>query len=150
MGKTKGPMVSDHRPFLIQRVFTAPLFSDRCGASLEVSVSHRAVEIDDRLFHALETVEIERALVDDINRENAEARAPRSRPAERIHEAVDDSAGSVADRCRRHQRKNEVRAALRAPNGQRLAEIFVGLLEAEVVLGDIEKADVTDRAVDRK
>src|SRR5262249_1341191 len=134
------------------RRMTRPLtlLLDQLLPAPEVAVSDGAVQIDDALLEALEQLEVQRAIVDDLAQLEADpGPEERDEVGERIHQAVDASADPVADRHRLHERHDEVRAGAHPPDSERLPEVFAALLDPPV-LRRIEQSPDAERAVDHE
>src|SRR5262245_1142153 len=115
------------------------LLLDQLLPAPEVAVSDGAVQIDDALLEALEQLEVQRAIVDDLAQLEADpGPEERDEVGERIHQAVDASADPVADRHRLHERHDEVRAGAHPPDSERLPEVLAAL-PAPPVLSRIEQ-----------
>src|SRR6267142_276559 len=128
-----------------------PLFAAETFAALQVRVTDGAVHVQRALFEALEQVQVERALVDDVAHLHAQA-VPDERQdvGERVHRTVDRLPDAVADRQRLQERHDDVPAGSRAVDTQRLSEVFTALQNTEHVLGRIEETPDARRAVDEE
>src|SRR5882724_477536 len=124
---------------------------DAVVTALEIPVPYGAVEIDRGLFEALEEVQVERAVVDGVSDLHPDP-VPDERQdvAQRVHRAVHAVADAVAHGQRRQERQDQVRPRPQAPLAQRLTEVHLGLLEAELLLGDVEEPPDTQGAVDQE
>src|SRR5207247_2263293 len=92
---------------------TGPLaaFLDQAIAALQIAVADRAVEIDRRLFDALEEIEVERAIVDGIAHLHGEGGGPEGGVVvERVDRPVDPRADAVTAGERRGAGEHEVRS----------------------------------------
>src|SRR5712691_8488057 len=116
------------------------LFLDHLLPALQIEVPHRAVEVDRRLFHALEEVtDLHAELVPE----------ERNEIVERIHGAVHAPADAVADRHRPEQREHQVGTGPRAPDPEGLAEVFLTGRELGHLAG-VEETTEAERAVDHE
>src|SRR5213593_2907610 len=72
------------------------LFLDHLLPALQVEVPHRAVQVDRRLFHALEQLVVQRTIVDGFADLQPElVKEERNEIVERIHQAIDAPADAV-------------------------------------------------------
>src|SRR5215470_8404582 len=127
-----------------------PLFADQAEPALQVGVTDGAVHVDHALFEALEEVQVERALVDDVANPHGEPIDERQEVRQRVHRCVHGLADAVADGQRLQEGDDHVGARSHAPEAQRLTEVFAALEDAKDVLGRIEEAADAGRAVDQK
>src|SRR3990172_11137537 len=126
------------------------LFLDQLLPASEVAVPHSAVHVDHALLEALEEIEVERPVVPGAPGRHAEpGPEERQEVGQRVHQTVDALADAVTDRQRLEQRQDQVRAGAGAPDGPRLAEGLLALLDVPVLRGVEETADA-ERAVDQK
>src|SRR5919109_2002367 len=82
------------------------LFDRRCPP-LQVGVTDSTVEVDRRLGDALEAIQVERALVDNIGSSSANARVPRDEIRVGSHRDVESVTNSIAKRERREERQQQ-------------------------------------------
>src|SRR5882724_3180153 len=95
--------------------FPGPLFAAETFAALQVRVTDGAVHVDHALFEALEQVQVERALVDDIAHLHGQpVPDERQEVGERVHQTVDRLSDPVADRQRLQERHDDIPTGLHA------------------------------------
>src|SRR5262244_826676 len=134
------------------RRMTRPLtlLLDQLLPASEIAVSDGAVEIDDTLLEALEQLEVQRAIVDDLAQLEADpGPEERDEVGARIHQAVDAPSNPGGDRHRLHDCHDEVRARAHPPDSKCLPEVFAALLDPPV-LRRIEQSADAERAVDHE
>src|ERR1043166_5153935 len=101
------------------------LFLDHLLPALQVEVPHRAVQVDRRLFHALEQLVVQRPIVDGLAALHPElVPEERNKIVERIHGAVDPPADTIAHGHRAEERHPQIGPGTRAPHAERLAEVL--------------------------
>src|SRR5262249_38195941 len=126
------------------------LFLEHLLPALQVEVPHRAVQVDRRLFHALEELVVQRAVVDGFTDLHADlVRKVRDEIVERIHRAVHAPADPVPDCHWSDERYYEIRTGPEAPDAERLTEVFPARLEVPG-LGRVEEAPKPERAVNHE
>src|SRR5207237_848414 len=128
-----------------------PLFAEESEAALQVRVTDGAVHVDDALFEALEQIQVERPLVDDVADLHADPIPEQWQDVRQgIHRAVDGLAETVPHGQRFEEGHDHVRAGADAPDAEGLAEVLTALENAEDVLGGVEQAADSGRAVDEE
>src|SRR5215510_6182736 len=126
------------------------LLLDHLLAASKIAVSHGTVEIDDAFLEALEQLEVQRAIVDDLAELEAEPRPDeRDEVRQRVHQAVDTPADPVPDRHRLQERHDEVRAGAHPPDAERLPEVFPAFLDSPV-FRRVEQPSDPEGAVDQE
>src|SRR5690349_14845957 len=126
------------------------LLLDQLLPASEIAVLDGAVQVHDALLESLEQIEIQGAVVDHLAElERQPGPDERDEIRERIHQAVDTSTDSVANRHRLHEGHDDVRARRHPPEPERLPEILPALLDA-IVLRGVEQATDPERAVDQE
>src|SRR2546427_11299737 len=128
----------------------ASLLLDLPLALVQVEVADGAVEVERPFLHALEGLQIERPLVEDVFGLLAEGRGQRNDVADRVHGDVEHAPHAVAEREGRQQRQHQVAALLPVPHAERLYGVLVALLDAELILGDVGHARPSERGVDEE
>src|SRR2546425_5487970 len=126
------------------------LLLDLSLALVQVKVADGAVEVERRFLHALEGLQIERPLVEDVFGLLTEGRGQRNDVADRVHGDVEHVPHAVAEREGRQQRQHQVAALLPAPHAERLPGVLVALLDAELILGDVSHARPSERGADEE
>src|SRR5215470_9899270 len=126
------------------------LLLDQLLPASEIAVSDGAVEIDNTFLEALEQLEVQRAIVDDLAELEADASPDeRDEVGQRVHQAVDPSADPVPDRHWLHERHDEVGTGAHPPDAERLPEVFPALLDPPV-LRRVEQPADPEGAVDQE
>src|SRR2546422_2511074 len=110
------------------------LLLDLSLALVQVEVADGAVEVERPFLHALEGLQIERPLVEDVFGLLAEGCGQRNDVTDRVHGDVEHVPHAVAEREGRQQRQHQVAALLPAPHAERLSGVLVALLDAELIL----------------
>src|SRR3989449_8895891 len=102
-------------------------------ALVQVEVADGAVEVERPFLHALEGLQIERPLVEDVFGLLAEGRGQRNDVADRVHGDVEHVPHAVAEREGRQQRQHQVAALLPAPFSKRLPPPRSALFHSELI-----------------
>src|SRR5262249_7844760 len=139
-----GPGTAPERSRLLAAV-------DEVVAALQIAVAHGAVHVDGRLLEALVEIEVQRAVVDRVADLHGEPIPDeRQHVAQRIHRPVHPVADAVAHGERWQERQDQVWPRSQSPLAERLAEIDLGLLQPELLLGDVPEPAEPERAVDEE
>src|SRR5262245_2610352 len=127
------------------------LLPDQPLPTLQVGVADRGVEIHRGLLDALERLQGERPIIDDVDdlHEQASGDEPHE-VAQRIHGAVHRDTDAVADGHGRQERQDQVGPRPHPPDAERLPEVLPARLDVPFLLGHVPEAADSDCGIDEE